>query len=851
MVGQHRVSTVPVAGGAGNRLSTVEGQALPRDLADPAILPTGLSVRFLALMLLIFASTAAIYGHIAVLSDPGTPAAESCLSAEELARLAGITVAQAEQLRDSALMTLACTRALAGGLALWGGLGVMIVGVTAWLLYLLTPLWKIRFGNRLGRVLLSRLPGRSRIDRLALRPLLAEHPELSAGLDELLTRAGLARPPTFWLDPVRNRDSITFGWRRRPHIRLRPSVVEAHATDPVRFDGIVLHELAHMRNRDNWPTYATIACRRAFLVLAVVPYVVSLISPRLFADPLRWRPSDIQPLTENVHTVLATLTLIAMVFLTSQAVLRSRELHADATAGQYDDGMVGELLGRGDPPRATRWWSYPLQTHPTVRQRRAALANPVALYAPDAIGLFGVGLAVSLLTADFTLLVWSALLASPFGAGQPAFLLVVALISVVGFVAAAIIAALAGVSMWRARLAATVSGARPPTILLALALVSGLLVGEPLSATGANANVWGIFDGVGAAGPAGSVISAATLVLLTVALFQWTHDNAAAWIPVRRRLLRRACGASIVVGALALWPLYTVWWLYHDQPAVALLEIWTPGLATKAGDGFWPGPGAGFIEAMYLPANLAMLLPGVGVLVALPGLAFALGALRRPRSVPLRFAVISAIAATLAFAVIGTGLALWFRWALGGDYIQSNAVQGSLRYTATAAVDLAGLIAAGVAVFVTRRGRGATPTLGVLAALVTATGAIVTAPVLISFALCGPARIVSCTTVSYGTIFGYVGLQIPVLGVLAAGVAIAAAAWLSALVHLPAQPPNHPQPANPIAPGKVDRAEPGGLEAAREVGPYGRMRTVAGGIAVAAVVAIPALAVIIWQTLPG
>ena len=53
--------------------------------------------------------------------------------------------------------------------------------------------------------------------------------------------------------------SVTFGWRSRPQIRFNWDELDRFATDPQAFRAVAVHEMAHVRNRDNAPTYLVFA----------------------------------------------------------------------------------------------------------------------------------------------------------------------------------------------------------------------------------------------------------------------------------------------------------------------------------------------------------------------------------------------------------------------------------------------------------------------------------------------------------------------------------------------------------------------------------------------------------------
>ncbi|MFC0107689.1 M48 family metallopeptidase [Kibdelosporangium aridum] len=278
--------------------------------------------------------------------------------------------------------------------------------------------WMI--GGQLGLLLLAaalyQVQPRWRIRRLRLVPLdVAAAPELAAELDLLVDRAGLKRRPVFLIDPVSPRTGgLAFGSGRKGYVALDAGLVTLHRTDRRSFRAVVLHELAHLRNGDVRITYLTMAVWRTFLVIGLLPLLIASIDPWLFS------PDPLTPLSGYwsaeyaewfVEASLQFLALVALVYLSRNAVLRAREQHADA--------RVSAWLGSVDPrecfpaatgrkhPRWTGWW----RTHPSPQARVAALGAPAQLLRPGfwesvlaGIALKSattqVGLALQLVTAE-------------------------------------------------------------------------------------------------------------------------------------------------------------------------------------------------------------------------------------------------------------------------------------------------------------------------------------------------------------------------------------------------------------------------------------------------------------------
>ncbi|MEU7835121.1 M48 family metalloprotease [Nonomuraea sp. NPDC049129] len=459
---------------------------------------------------------------------------------------------------------LTCVAPYEQAKAVWVAGGLALLFLVAGLIYWYLPAWRIR--------------------RLGLRPLRAEDaPDHVRELNDLVTVAGLARRPTYLWRLTGSVGGVAFGRYGRRYLGLDAGLVTKLVTDRTAFRAIVLHELAHLRNADVDRTYLTVAFWRAFVIVALVPVTVSL------AD---------EPDGASLGVVWRLLFLLAVVYFTRNAVLRSRETYADVRAARWEGGAGGleaVLSGRqhddppsggsrhglppwrGQPPQSglssrrgpLPWrgpfpWGGLVRRHFEPQVRLRLLRDPEAVFTPGFWESFGAGLATTIVYGNLATLLWlavprldalvnrwlSALLFAPLAMGVVA------------------------VAVWRWSAYRAVRGrARSRLAYVGLGLGLGLVLGQPLSASSAITGSW---SGTGDITPLLWLGSAAVTVACACLIVRWIATTAAAWLPV---IARVPIGVAVVPIIVAASCLFACWF------GVQLLALEVPDLSQlPAGD---------------------------------------------------------------------------------------------------------------------------------------------------------------------------------------------------------------------------------------------------------------------------
>ncbi|MCP2306026.1 hypothetical protein LV79_005755 [Actinokineospora globicatena] len=318
--------------------------------------PAGTTFRFLTLVGIAVAITAYVADHFASLTGADRGLARlRCQVVSGVYPDASVRIEPDEGKWNS---YYDCLYALRGTQLLWLGGALALLALVTWLFYVAQPAWRIRR----GRLVL-------------LRDVPALWARLEPTLTELTRKAGLAALPEFRLDPGSTRaGGVAFGTHRRSVVCLDVGLVLLHDRDRPAFDAVVLHELAHLRHRDVPITYATIAVWRAVLLVAVLPFTVSLV-----------RSQVVTPDVDLLALLVWSPLLVLLAYAARASVLRVREHHADV--------LVVAWTGADDPFRTLPDVRSPrFTTHPSRAARLAVTQDPRLLLRPGFWAFFLGGL---------------------------------------------------------------------------------------------------------------------------------------------------------------------------------------------------------------------------------------------------------------------------------------------------------------------------------------------------------------------------------------------------------------------------------------------------------------------------
>ncbi|MEV4754609.1 M56 family metallopeptidase [Micromonospora sp. NPDC049559] len=378
--------------------------------------------------------------------------------------------------------------------------------------------------------------------------------EMGRAVAELSTTAGLARPPRVVVDPTAmvTDGAVVFGRTGRATMRLDGGLLVTRTTDPPRFRAVLLHELAHIANRDVTITYLTVAMWRVYVAVALPPFL-AWCAWRFHTTSGSTLWSAEAPIV--TRSLLITCLLAVLVYLARNDVLHSREVYADLAAVRWGADPRGWSTPVVDPVdgrarRAVRAFAQLWHPHPRWDVRRAALADPAVLFGVRALPLALTGVAAAVMHTHIAYAITQYYLVTTW------------MQHAVALLAAALVAGVVGTALWRAVVYAVLTGQPAPSSVRA-----GLWLGLGLAAGGAAAGQGTVNEWLPA--------RPWTLVLVVVAATAftwWLSQCARLWVAAwRGRSLRGVALLNVSTAALAL----SLWFLWWQSMGVGFAAGWS------------------------------------------------------------------------------------------------------------------------------------------------------------------------------------------------------------------------------------------------------------------------------------
>ena len=367
----------------------------------------------------------------------------------------------------------------------------------------------------------------ARIRRRRLEPLDGDLASAVApSLRAMFEMAGLRRPPTVLWNPASvTTQALAFGRPGRRYVGLSGGAMAQSFIDPPAFRSTMLHELAHLRNRDVTLAYATEALWRSFVVLALLPFLVLLA----------WKSRD--HLDDFAVRMIALAIVVALI---RNAVLRSREHFADVRGAAWDgpEGAFTRVLTALPRSRRSPRW-FPWSVHPDPQRRLAVVADPTPLSAARTWDALGVGIVAAVVSQLWITVV------SLFRSGTETSRLA-------AIPAAMLIVGTVGVAVWRESTLAW-PPARSMRLFVgpAFAVGGGFTVGLLLSL---GSTVGGVSEGPVSRWLAFDLLWTLALSVGVLLLVRWVTGIARlCWGGTRRDLVVGCAGLVIAATTLSLW----------------------------------------------------------------------------------------------------------------------------------------------------------------------------------------------------------------------------------------------------------------------------------------------------------
>ncbi len=331
---------------------------LPR--LNPFTFPSDTDMRFVVLIVSIMASSLFIYNLLSNVALFNIFKQSGLCALNNPTFRAALHTKDTHTLEEANLIIWKCQTPYLKPHILYIVSGVILTLVTAIVIYWFTPLLIIL--------------------RKRLVPLCTQEvPEIEEYLLSLFDEIKLNTGTRFMISSLNfTSGAQAFGHLGRYYIALTGGLITLFSTDRTAFRAIILHELAHLKNKDVDKTYFAIAIWWAFVAVAIIPLIIVYSQHLLFTYP-----------SLIVHIILLTL----LVYLNRNAILRVREFYADVRASTWEHSQEALNNVIQSLPRPGQIWQSVFSTHPDPEQRSQTLRDTQSLFCVNLWTVLSLGIA--------------------------------------------------------------------------------------------------------------------------------------------------------------------------------------------------------------------------------------------------------------------------------------------------------------------------------------------------------------------------------------------------------------------------------------------------------------------------
>jgi Zn-dependent protease with chaperone function len=245
--------------------------------------------------------------------------------------------------------------------------------------------------------------------------------EFESELEMLGRKAGLSTQPMIEISKDFTTDGQAYGLRERYFLRLGGGMRLLMRKGRDLFQAIILHEMAHIYNRDVWRTYLAQSVWATTIWTTLLPLLFTLsylLLWREIGQPLLGL-SDFKPaaLWEKslsfLLIIVQSAACLLLVAATRAGLLRSRELYADWRAVTWGAGaglkkIFEQATKNVSPSHKSTWF----RLHPPVKDRSTLLSDPSGLFKLNLDLPFLVGVLVAWIIHQSTLILPTLLVGS-------------------------------------------------------------------------------------------------------------------------------------------------------------------------------------------------------------------------------------------------------------------------------------------------------------------------------------------------------------------------------------------------------------------------------------------------------
>jgi Zn-dependent protease with chaperone function len=214
-----------------------------------------------------------------------------------------------------------------------------------------------------------------------------QKPSLVMNIQDLSKSAGISPPPSIEIEVGScTTDGQAFGFQNRYSLRIGSYLDRLLCKRPLEFRAVILHELAHIANKDIGRTYFAQSIWSVVIPIYLIGNIIMVTVGTIrhiqkFLLDGNWGDWFTGHLPNNYLLCIQMIIIVLIASAIFNSLLRVREVYADVRAALWGaEEELKSIFSKSKANESYGFWRGLFSLHPNSKERLSSMANPIELF---------------------------------------------------------------------------------------------------------------------------------------------------------------------------------------------------------------------------------------------------------------------------------------------------------------------------------------------------------------------------------------------------------------------------------------------------------------------------------------